>query len=100
MCPGPPRPRRGRASFANSQNFREVGLHQCPSERKREGVPVRSLVVPSLVPRHPQNAAKAGDFSATTSEFTAETDWLLEESGFELLVPLVDAGLLGETARK
>jgi hypothetical protein len=33
MCPRP-RPHRGRASFANGQNFREVGLHQCPSERK------------------------------------------------------------------
>ena len=35
------RPHRGRASFENGQNFREVGLHQCPSERKGEGVPVR-----------------------------------------------------------
>jgi hypothetical protein len=26
-------------------------------------------------------------FSVTASGFTAETDWLLEESGFELLVP-------------
>ena len=87
MCPRP-RPHRGRASFANGQNFREVGLHQCPSERKREGVPARSLHVPSQVPRHPQNAAKVRGFSATASAFTAETDWLLEESGFEPLVPL------------
>jgi hypothetical protein len=27
-------------------------------------------------------------FSRTASAFTAETDWLLEESGFEPLVPL------------
>jgi hypothetical protein len=45
--------------FANGQNFREVGLHQYPSERKGEGVPVRSLRVPSHVPSHPQTAATA-----------------------------------------
>ena len=79
MCPRP-RPHRGRASFANGQNFREVGLHQCPSERKGEGVPVRSLHVPSHVPSHPQTAAKVRGFSLTASGFTAETDWLLEEA--------------------
>jgi len=78
---------RGRASFANGQNFREVGLHQCPSERKGEGVPVRSLRVPSHVPSHPQTAAKVRGFSPIASGFTAETDWLLEGSGFELVVP-------------
>src|ERR1700719_1985548 len=80
----PPRPR---VAFANGQNFREVGLHQCPSERKGEGVPVRSLRVPSHVPSHPQTAAKVRGFSLTASGFTAETDWLLEEAGFELSVP-------------
>jgi hypothetical protein len=73
--------------FANGQNFREVGLHQCPSERKGEGVPIRSLRVPSHVPSHPQTAAKMRGFSRTASGFTAETDWLLEEAGFELSVP-------------
>src|SRR5207248_9469377 len=87
ICPRPPRPHRGRASVANGQNFREVGLHQCPSERKGEGVPVRSLRVPSHVPSHPQTAAKVRGFSLTASGFTAETDWLLEETGFELTVP-------------
>jgi hypothetical protein len=67
----------------------EVGLHQGPSGRKGEGVPVRSLHVPSHVPSHPQTAAKARGFSFTASGFTAETDWLLEESGFELAVPSV-----------
>jgi hypothetical protein len=52
MCPRP-RDDRGRASFAKGQNFREVGLDQCPSERKGEGVPVRRLHVPSHVPIHP-----------------------------------------------
>jgi hypothetical protein len=70
-----------------AQNLPEVGLHQCPSERKGEGGPVRSLHVPSHVPSHPQNAAKVRGFSRTASAFTAETDCLLEESGFELMVP-------------
>ena len=87
MCPRP-RPHRGRASVANGQNFREVGLHQCPSERKGEGVPVRRLRVPSHVPSQPQTAAKVRGFSRTASAFTAETDCLLEQSGFEPLVPL------------
>ena len=86
MCPRP-RPHRGRASLANGRNFREVGLHQCPSERKGEGVPVRRLHVPSHVPSHPRNAAKVRGFSLTASGFTAETDWLLEEDGFEPSVP-------------
>ena len=77
----------GRASFANGQNFRKVGLHQCPSERKGEGGPVRSLHVPSHVPSHPQNAAKVRGFSHTASAFTAETDCLLEQRRFELSVP-------------
>src|SRR4029077_19457156 len=80
-------PDRGRASFANGQNLREVGLHQCPSERNGEGVPVRSLRVPSHVPSQPQTAAKVRGSSPIASGFTAETDWLLEEAGFELSVP-------------
>ena len=55
------------------------------SERKGEGVPVRSLRVPSHVPRQPQTAAKVRGFSPIASGFTAETDWLLEEDGFELV---------------
>ena len=65
-----------------------MGLHQCPSERKGEGVPVLSLRVPSHVPSNPQTAAKVRGFSVTASGFTAETDWLLEGGGFELPVPL------------
>src|SRR6202011_3345728 len=84
ICPRP-RPQRGRASFANGQNFREVGLRQCPSERKGEGVPVPSLHVPSHVPNHPRTAANVRGFSPIDSGFTAETDWLLEGSGFELV---------------
>ena len=64
-----------------------MGLHQCPSERRGEGVRVRSLRVPSHVPSHPQTAAKVRGFSPIASGFTAETDWLLEEAGFELPVP-------------
>src|SRR5438105_11790318 len=80
----PPR----RASFANGQNFREVGLHLCPSERKGEGGPVRSLHACSHVPSQPQTAAKVRALRLQPTRCTAETDWLLEESGFELAVPL------------
>src|SRR6202022_4645450 len=83
ICPRP-RPHRSRASFANGQNFRDVGLHQCPSERKGEGVPVRSLRVPSHVPSHPKPAAKGGGFPPKATGSLAETDWLLEGTGFEL----------------
>ena len=82
-----PRPTADARQFAKSQNFREVGLHQCPSERKGQGVPVRSLRVPSHLPSHPRTAAKVRGFSLTAWEFTAETDWLLEGDGFELSVP-------------
>jgi hypothetical protein len=58
-----------------------------PVREKGEGVPVRSLHVPSHVPDHLQNAAKLLGFLLTAPGFAAETDWLLEESGFELMVP-------------
>jgi hypothetical protein len=83
-----PRPHHGRASFANGQDFREVGLHQCASERRRKGGPVCSEHVPSHVPSHTQTTAKVRGFSPTVPGCTAEIDSLLEESGFEPLVPL------------
>ena len=58
-----------------------------PVREKGEGVPVRSLRVPSHVPSHAQTAAKVRGFSPIASGFTAETDWLLEEDGFEPSVP-------------
>ena len=70
-----------------------MGLHQCPSERKGEGVPVRSLRVPSHVPSPPQTAAKVRGFSPIASGFTAETDWLLEGPGFEPSVPRLQVEL-------
>jgi hypothetical protein len=39
-------------------------------------------------PQPPAECAKVRGFSRTASAFTAETDWLLEEGGFEPLVPL------------
>ena len=56
-------------------------------EKGRRRVPVRSLRVPSHVPCHPQTAAKVRGFAPIASGFTAETDWLLEEGGFEPSVP-------------
>ena len=55
--------------------------------------PVRSLHVPSHVPSQPQNAAKVRGFSRTAWAFTAETDCLLEQAGFELPVPLATGSL-------
>jgi hypothetical protein len=49
--------------------------------------PTGSLLPPSHVPSHPQNAAKVRGFSRTASAFTAETDCLLEGTGFEPSVP-------------
>jgi len=61
-------------------------------------VPVRRLHVPSRVPSHPQTAAKLRGFSLTASGFTAETDCLLEEAGFEPSVPLLRPVLLRTSA--
>ena len=58
-----------------------------PVKRKGQGVPVPSLHVPSHVPSHPRTAAKVRGFSLTASGVTTETDWLLEEDGFEPSVP-------------
>ena len=46
-------------------------------------------------PQPPADRRQSAALLAYSPGFTAETDWLLEESGFELLVPLVDAGLFG-----
>jgi hypothetical protein len=58
-----------------------------PVREKAPRVSVRTLHIPSHVPSYPQNAAKVRPVSRAASGFTAETDWLLEESGFELMVP-------------
>ena len=70
------------------RTLREVGLHQCLSERKGKGVPVRRLHVLSHVPSDPQTAAKVRGFSRAAPLCTGETDSPLEEAGFELVVPL------------
>jgi hypothetical protein len=80
----PPRPR---VVLRSSQNLQEVGLHQCRSERKATESRCEPLHVPSQVPSHPQNAAKLRGSLRKALGFTAETDCLLEEGGFELAVP-------------
>ena len=92
----PPRPAH---HLQTGQNFREVGLHQCLSERKGEGVPVRRLHVPSRVPSHPQTAAKLRGFSLTASGFTAETDCLLEGGVYCELVSEVGFRRVANKAR-
>src|SRR5260370_37698478 len=88
----PPRPR----VVCKRSQLSGGGTASMPVREKGEGVPVRSLRVPSHVPSYPQTAAKVRDFSPTASGFTAETDWLLEGGGFEPSVPLY--GELGADA--
>jgi hypothetical protein len=58
-----------------------------PRREKRRRSPVGRLHVLSQVPTHPRTAAKVRGFSRRASDFTAETDCLLEEAGFETSVP-------------
>src|SRR4051794_13738430 len=86
MCPqaaGLPRPR----VICIRPELSGGGTASMPVREKGEGARVRRLRVPSHVPSHPQTAAKVRGFSLTASGFTAETDWLLEGTGFEPLVP-------------
>jgi hypothetical protein len=71
----------------SSPSFQEVGLHQCPSEKKSDGEPACGQHAPSHVPTHAHTAAKVRAFSPKGLEFIAEKDSALEESGFELAVP-------------
>jgi len=66
-----------------------VGLRQRPPEKKGKEGRVRGQPVPSLVPMHAQTAAKPRHSSAPALGFSVETDSLLEETGFEPLVPFV-----------
>ena len=59
-----------------------------PVREKARRSPDSPAARPFSRPSVPQNAAKLRGFSRTVSAFTAETDCLLEESGFEPLVPL------------
>jgi hypothetical protein len=76
-----------------SLSFPTVGLHQYPSERKGEGVAVRSLHVPSHVPGHPADRRQVRGFSSPPPGCIAERDSPLEDSGFETPVPLTTGTL-------
>src|SRR5437763_9363104 len=52
--------------------------------RRRPGSPPAR---PFSRPQPPADRRQSAGFSPMASGFTAETDWLLEESGFELSVP-------------
>ena len=58
-----------------------------PDREKRRKGRVRSRPVRSLVPVHAQTAVKPRGLSRSALGFTAETDSLLEGSGFEPSVP-------------
>jgi hypothetical protein len=60
-----------------------VGLRQRPPEKKGKEGRVRRHPEASLVPMHELTAAKPRHSSFRALRFSAETDTLLEESGFE-----------------
>src|SRR5262252_976175 len=64
-----------------------VGLRQRPPEKKGKEGRVCGQPVPSLVPLHEQTAAKPRHPSPPALGFSAETDSLLEGTGFEPSVP-------------
>ena len=86
----PPRPR---VICKRSELF---GRWDCINARQRERAKeARFAACASLLtsPADPQTAAKVRGFSPIASGFTAETDWLLEQAGFELPVPFAPVSL-------
>src|SRR5690242_13546294 len=77
----PPRPR----LVCKRSELSGGGTASMPVREKGRRSPSSCLPVPSHVPHHPQTAAKVGGFALTPTRCTAETDWLLEQSGFELV---------------
>jgi len=78
------------AAGRHLQKVRTFGRWDCINARQRETAKesqFAACTTPSHVPSHSQTAAKVRGFSPIASGFTAETDWLLEEAGFELSVP-------------
>jgi hypothetical protein len=58
-----------------------------PVREKDQDEPGCEQLLPSHVPSNAQTAAKVRGFSPTAPRYTSETDWLLEETGFEPSVP-------------
>ena len=86
--------RRGRVSGCD--RVKTCRRWDCINVRQRERAKEARFAActsPSHVPSHPQNAAKVRGFSRIVSAFTAETDCLLEQAGFELPVPLATGSL-------
>ena len=69
-----------------------------PAREKGQTNPGSQPPRPFSRPSHPQTAAKVRGLSLTASGFTTETDWLLEESGFEPSVPPATSGAFGRIA--
>jgi hypothetical protein len=80
----PPRPR----VVCKRSELSGGGTAAMPVREKGRRSPGSQPARPFYVPSHPQTAAKVRGFSPIASGFTAETDWPLEESGFEPSVPL------------
>ena len=75
------------ARLANGLSFREVGLHQCPTEKNSQGVTARGQRVPSHVPNPHADRRGCRAFGLQRRQFTTETDSPLEGDGFEPSVP-------------
>src|SRR5207248_5303489 len=76
---------------------------QKPSRPASKASAIRVIVRPALTASGPRTgpsvgvvpSAKVRGFSRVASAFPVETDWLLEEPGFDLVVP-VGAGTIAE----
>ena len=82
------RPHRGRASLQTVRTFREVGLDQCPSERKGEGNPGSQPARPFSRPRARAERRETAGLSAPPpwNSLHRQTS-ALEGGGFALPIP-------------
>src|SRR3989440_8957275 len=86
----PPRPR----VICNRSDLSGGGTASMPVREKGRRSPGSPSARPFSRPQPPADRRQSAGFSPIASGFTAETDWLLEESGFEPLVPLATEMLI------
>src|SRR5438477_7483282 len=84
----PPRPR----VICNLSELSGGGTASMPVREKGRRSPGSQPAHPFSRPNPPAECRHVRGFSPSDSGFTAETDWLLEEAGFELFVPLQTRG--------
>jgi hypothetical protein len=89
-----PRPHRGpRVILQMVTSFERWDCINAGQRERRRSPGANSCTSLLRFPSHPQNAGKLRGFLRKALGFTAETDCLLEQSGFEPLVPLTCTGL-------